>query len=357
MGVLKDRTDDRGGTTAGGGGDMERFVAFLRREAAAYHEPPKAPADEMWAAVEARLAEDAVVDDADERFVEALGYHEPPPAPRDAMWARIESARVARRPVEQESSGTASRPVRLAAVRGLGRRTRRTVIWLTGAAAASVALAVGLDRGARLPVPAEPETVAAAAPASVGAAASAVPLVAATDSGPTAPTAAEEALALAAVEEPLETNRPFEAAPPPAADPAPRPVGIAAVSPANVAASPPPQRPVRRPGRATADEYDMARHLDQAETLLVAFRTDSGSDESQLDLARWAREMLVETRSLLAAPVSEGERERGLLQDLELVLVQIARLGPDAADFERDLARESMRRQGALLRLRSTIGT
>ena len=130
---------------------MGRFVAFLRREAADYHEPPAVPADAMWAAVEGRLAEDRDADGAGGAPVEALGYHEPPPAPREAMWERIESAWVARRPVEPVEQGvgeTTSGPVRPTAVRGLGRRRRRTVIWLTGAAAASVALAVGLEPGA-----------------------------------------------------------------------------------------------------------------------------------------------------------------------------------------------------------------
>ena len=100
----------------------------------------------------------------------------------------------------------------------------------------------------------------------------------------------------------------------------------------------------------------MSRHLDRTQALLVAFRTDIGSDESQSDLARWAREFLVETRSLLDTPGAQGQRERALLRDLELVLVQIARLGPDAPDFERELAHESMERKGTLMRLRSASG-
>ncbi|WP_419950438.1 hypothetical protein [Candidatus Palauibacter sp.] len=329
-------------------GDMERFVAFLRREAAGYNEPPPAPADAMWAAIETGLAADPIVDMGDEELCGVVGYNEPPPAPREAMWAQIESAWVARRPVEQEAREATSGPVRLAAVRGLGRRPRRTVIWLTGAAAASVVLAVGLNRDARLPVTAEPAVVAAAAPESV----------AETDSGPIAATAAEQALSLAVVEEALESNPQFAAATPPAtADPAPGPRSAQADPPALAAVSLPSERPVGSAPRASADEYDMADHFGQAAMLLVAFRTDIGGAESQRDLASWAREVLVETRSLLAAPIGEGEGERALLRDLELILVQIARLGPDAPDFERQLAREGLDQQGTLWRLRSVIGT
>lgn len=363
--MLKDRMDD-----------ASRFARFLRREAADYHDPPEPPVEAMWAGIETRLGAPPVADelesadlagmadavdcigDAADRPFDVLGYHDPPPAPREAMWERIEAGWVAR---QQETAGEleATRgPLRLVVARTFGRRPGRTAAWLTGAAAASVALALALDGVPRLPVPAEPETVAAAASTPVGAAASAAPSIAATDSGPLAPTAAEEALALSVVEEPLETNRQFAAVVrPPAADPAPAAARPEADPPVRVAVSSPSQRPAGAAGRASADEYDMAGHLDRARTLLVAFRTDIGTDESQEDLARWARELLVETRSRLATPAADGQQARTLLQDLELVLVQIARLGPDAPDFERELARESMERQGTLMRLRSASGT
>lgn len=362
--MLKDRMDD-----------ASRFARFLRREAADYHDPPAPPVEAMWAGIETRLgappvsdepestdlagmadAVDCIGDDVDRPF-DVLGYHDPPPAPREAMWERIEAEWVARQPEAPGAREVARGSLRLVVARTLGRRPGRTAAWLTGAAAASVALAVALDGGPQLPVPDGPETVAAAAPTPVGAAGTTAASIAATDSGPLAPTAAEEALALSVVEEPLETNRQFAAAtPPPAADPAPASARREADPPVRAVSSPA-QRPAGAAGRASVDEYDMAGHLDRARTLLVAFRTDIGTDESQEDLARWARELLVETRSRLATPAADGQQARTLLQDLELILVQIARLGPDAPDFERELARESMERQGTLMRLRSASGT
>ena len=358
--MLKDRMDD-----------ASRLARFLRREAADYHDPPKPPAEAMWAGVEARLGAPPVsgspdmaeaadcVGDAGGRPFDVRGYHDPPPAPREAMWERIEAGWVARQPAPGAPKATRG-PLRLAVVRTFGRRPGRTAAWLTGAAAASVELAAALDGGPQRPVPAAPETVAAAAPTPAGAAGSASPSIAATDSGPLAPTAAEEALALAVVEEPPETARQFAAATrPPAADPAPASARREADPPVRAAVSSPSRRPVGSAGRATADEYDtsrISRHLDRTQALFVAFRTDIGSDESQRDLARWAREFLVETRSLLNTPAAAGQRERTLLRDLELILVQIARVGPDAPDFERELARESMERQGMLMRLRAASG-
>lgn len=329
MGVLKDRVDD-----------ARRFAGFVRREAADYHDPPEPPVEAMWAGIETRLGATPVAGvggDVDHPF-DVLGYHDPPPAPREAMWERIETGWAQERPEAPARANGARAPLRLVVARTLGRRPGRTAAWLTGAAAASVALAVAFDRGPQLPAVAEPETIAAEA--------------------------AREAAPASAAEEPLETSRQFAAVtPPPAADPAPAPTRgrPEADPPVGEAVSSPSQRPVGfpAPSRATADDYDMSRmsrHLDRTQALLVAFRTDIGSDESQRDLARWAREFLVETRSLLNTPAAEGQRERALLQDLELVLVQIARLGPDAPDFERELARESMERQGTLMRLRAASG-
>ncbi len=376
--MLRDRTDD-----------ASRFARFVRREAADYHDPPEPPVKAMWAEIETRLDAPPVpgspetaavtgaavgdvrrraagVGGAVDRSFDVLRYHDPPPAPREAMWEHIEAAWVAREPEAHGSRQATRGPLRLVVARTLGGRPGRTAAWLTGAAAASVALAAALDRGPQLPAAGEPETVAAAPPAAVPAS------IAAVDSGPLVPTAAEERLALFRAEEPLETSRQFAAhvsapaaGPPRAADPPPlsTPGGPEADLPVRDVVSAPSRRPVGaagpagRAGPASGDEYDMAGHLDRAHTLLVAFRTDIGTDESQQDLARWARELLVETRARLATPAAEGQRERALLQDLELVLVQIARLGPDAPDFERELAREGVERQGTLMRLRSASGT
>jgi len=101
-------------------------------------------------------------------------------------------------------------------------------------------------------------------------------------------------------------------------------------------------------------DYATAGHLGRAATLLTAFRTDRRTPASRQDLARWARELLAETRMYLGLSADSGSLvEHTLLEDLELVLIQIAGLGPGAPDFEWDLARESMERRGTLMRLRA----
>jgi len=100
-------------------------------------------------------------------------------------------------------------------------------------------------------------------------------------------------------------------------------------------------------------DYATVQHMGRAATLLTAFRTDRRTPASREDLAGWARELLVETRMFLGLADSASPVEEELLEDLELVLIQIAGLGPGAPDFEWDLARESMERQGTLMRLRA----
>ena len=110
-----------------------------------------------------------------------------------------------------------------------------------------------------------------------------------------------------------------------------------------------------RPARTFEPDFDYAtaRHLGRAATLLTAFRTDRRTPASREDLAGWARELLVETRMFLGLSETASPVEEELLEDLELVLIQIAGLGPGAPDFEWDLAHESMERQGTLMRLRA----
>ena len=52
-------------------------------------------------------------------------------------------------------------------------------------------------------------------------------------------------------------------------------------------------------------------------------------------------------------PVSRTPLERALLEDLELVLLQISRLGPGVPEFEWQLARESLEWKGTLMRVRA----
>jgi len=77
-------------------------------------------------------------------------------------------------------------------------------------------------------------------------------------------------------------------------------------------------------------------------------------------LSSWARQLLQDTRLLLDSPAGEDPRRRRLLEDLELVLAQITRLGaaaeatrPQGSVAERELIDGTIRRGQVLSRLRS----
>lgn len=326
--------------------DFDRFAEFLQREARGYNEPPETPGDAMWAGVEVRLrGAGGQAGDGDRPATGAgvLGaglpgdgrpsvapfdYNRPPPAPREEMWARIESAWALRR----------AAPVSRLRPAWLGQRGAAG--WVAAlAAAASLVLGIGLGRGTG---PSATDEIAIPPPAP--------PPAVMSPQMPTSPVAVAESNA-------RDTD-------------AGEPIGTAAISGQVVAAavhpggeeaghvllavSEPAEQPTYRTRTLEPDfDYATARHMGRAATLLTAFRTDRRTPASQEDLAEWARELLAETRMFLGLADSASPVEEELLQDLELVLIQIAGLGPGAPNFEWDLARESMERQGTLTRLRA----
>ena len=290
--------------------DLDRFAEFLRREGAGYNRPPETPADSLWPGVEARLTGSTA-----EQPLDALGYHEPPPAPREAMWERIEAAWALRRSADLAAGEAGLLPGGRGAVPrpSIGRRRVVVAGWVVSlAAAASLVLGLALGRD----VPATDPGESAVATVSPQTALITEP----------APVALDEDESLAIVPPVPDEERP----------------GVEIARPNH---------------RESMVRYAESRHLGRAATLLTAFRTDMAGPESQRELARWAGELLGDTRLLLDMRLSRSPYERALLQDLELVLVQIARLGPGAPDFERELIREGMESQGTLMRLRLADAT
>jgi hypothetical protein len=85
-------------------------------------------------------------------------------------------------------------------------------------------------------------------------------------------------------------------------------------------------------------------------------------------LAKWARPLLGDTRLLLDSPAASDPRRRRLLEDLELVLAEVARLATPPSDSaslgtagtaqartERQLIDGTLRRAQLLPRLRTLV--
>lgn len=97
------------------------------------------------------------------------------------------------------------------------------------------------------------------------------------------------------------------------------------------------------------------QHLTRAETFLTSFRADAELDQGDEQFWSGAGELLSHTRLLLDSPAASDPVFRSLLEDLELVLVQIARLPYERGDTEVDIVKDGMERRGLLSRLRTAI--
>ena len=96
-------------------------------------------------------------------------------------------------------------------------------------------------------------------------------------------------------------------------------------------------------------------HLGQSEAFLTLFRTSVQSGSQERLASATARQLLASNRLLLDSPAGQDRRTRVLLQDLELVLAEIAQLTPEATAGDRELIREGMERGGVLSRLRTVV--
>lgn len=355
---------------------FDRFAEFLRREARGYNEAPRAPVEVMWRGVVAGLGEDRESEGgvgvwggkADRvvagRAVGALGYNEAPRAPREEMWGRIEAAwgmrggGGGRAGVEAEAGGVAGLPAepfrapgRWPSRRWPGRH--RVAGWAVGlAAAASLVLGLALGRGARETQPGEVgvDPVFATVPAATAD----PPLAGAESPQPVQPTEPEPPVLTASIV-PLPGATVDQQAPAIQAELESRAVGFAEGTLTEVTeqARPLPSSLVFRRDR------EQLRFFGRAETLLTALRTDQRTPLTERDLAAWGRELLIETRMHLDLQELQVPTEfalledRKLLEDLELVMLQISRLGSGATDVEWQLARESIEIKNALPRLRA----
>ncbi|HET6797296.1 MAG TPA: hypothetical protein VFH40_09065 [Gemmatimonadales bacterium] len=111
--------------------------------------------------------------------------------------------------------------------------------------------------------------------------------------------------------------------------------------------------------KVSAAAYQLAttEHLGQAEIFLTLFRAsvrqDGGGNERLASAT--ARELLASNRLLLDSPAAKDARTRALLQDLELVLAEIAQLSPQPRSRDLELIKEGLDQGGVISRLRIAV--
>ncbi len=106
-------------------------------------------------------------------------------------------------------------------------------------------------------------------------------------------------------------------------------------------------------GTPTLTPYRLAalQHLGRAEMLLTS--VSSGAVDPQVH--GWAKDMLTTTRLLLDSPAASDARMAHLLEDLELLLAQIANATVSVNDAELHLIQHGIEQTDVLTRLRATL--
>jgi hypothetical protein len=96
-----------------------------------------------------------------------------------------------------------------------------------------------------------------------------------------------------------------------------------------------------------------AQYLTRTETLLTGFRADARAGQLDSQFVAQARDLLSSTRLLLDSPAGRDARLKSLLEDLELVLAQIALLPAVRHSADVELITQGMDQSSVLTRLRT----
>jgi hypothetical protein len=106
---------------------------------------------------------------------------------------------------------------------------------------------------------------------------------------------------------------------------------------------------------ATAYRLTATEHLSQSEAFLTLFRASVHGTGNERLASATARQLLATNRLLLDSPAANDARTRLLLQDLELVLAEIAQLSPQPRSRDLQMITEGLEQGGVLSRLRTAV--
>jgi hypothetical protein len=109
-------------------------------------------------------------------------------------------------------------------------------------------------------------------------------------------------------------------------------------------------------GSTLAYQVSASEHLDRVETFLSGFQSDVRSGRiAEADVGGVVRQLLVKTRLLRGSPAADDFTVRALLDDIDLVLTQIARYADDRDTTELEYIEQGINQRGVLLKLRSAV--
>jgi hypothetical protein len=106
---------------------------------------------------------------------------------------------------------------------------------------------------------------------------------------------------------------------------------------------------------STAYRLATTEHLSQSEAFLTLFKAAVRGQGDERLASATARQLLATNRLLLDSPAASDTRTRLLLQDLELVLAEIAQLSPQPRSRDLELITEGLEQGGVMSRLRTAV--
>ena len=110
-------------------------------------------------------------------------------------------------------------------------------------------------------------------------------------------------------------------------------------------------------GGTAAYDATTTRYLGQTAALLIALPSEARPGRTDRFFITQASDLLSTTRLLIDSPAASDPELRVLLDDLELVLAQIARLPSTRSAAELDLITEALEQRDVLPRLRSAAAS
>jgi len=111
------------------------------------------------------------------------------------------------------------------------------------------------------------------------------------------------------------------------------------------------------PDSAGVVAYQIAatQHLARTEALLASFRAEARTGRLDAQFAGQARDLLATTRLMMDSPAARDPRLKSLLEDLEVVLAQIAQVPAGRAGEDVDLITQGIEQRSVLLRLQTAV--
>ena len=102
-------------------------------------------------------------------------------------------------------------------------------------------------------------------------------------------------------------------------------------------------------------EVETSRYLGQTAALLIALPSEVKSGQAAEQVASRAGDLLTRTRLLMDSPAANDPQMRTLLDDLELVLMQVARLQGNGNRVDLDIINRALQQRDVIPRLRTAV--